>query len=154
MTTITRARLIAAALIVLVAAVGFAAGVITERVVFATPAAAPAAEDAPATDGFRMIMRGERPMARGEGPRFRFMLPGRLASELDLSAEQQAAIEQILAEDQAAIRALTDELRPALIAVVEGSRQRIHDVLTDEQKARWQALPPRRMHRGGGPSPN
>lgn len=154
MKSMTRARLTATSLLGLVAAVGFTGGVITERLVLAGRGAAPVAGSAPAAEGVRVLIRGQQPGEAGEGQRIRFLLPGRLAEALDLSPAQQAEIERILAADQAAIRTITDEFEPALVAIVEGSRQRIYAVLTDEQIARWQALPPLRLQRGIRQPPN
>jgi hypothetical protein len=151
-TSSTRTRLIATSLLVLVAGAGFAAGIVAERFLIGSPAPALTA-DTPPRDGIRIMLRGETP-AEGAGGVQRFIhLPG-LAEALDLTAEQQAAIERILLEDQAAIRDMTNELEPALVAVVERSRQRIHEVLTDEQIARWQAMPRMRLRGVRSPEPD
>jgi hypothetical protein len=140
------ARVIAAVLLVLVAGTGFAAGVFTERMLHArtdevgqTAAAAP--------EGVRILLRGRDPLPADGVRRFGLLLPERLAEELDLTPEQQAEIERILREDQAAIRDITGRFEPALVTVIERSRQRIHDVLTDEQIARWHAMPVLRLRR-------
>jgi hypothetical protein len=145
----TRARLVAGALLVLVAGAGFAGGILTERLLLAQqPAPRVAATGPAASEGVRILLRGESPSAEGEGRRIRVMLPGQMAAELGLTPEQQAEIERILAEDQTAIRRLTDNLEPALVSVVQRSRQRIYDVLTDDQIARWHAMPQLRVQRG------
>jgi hypothetical protein len=140
-------RLRAAALLVLVTAVGFTAGVISDRLLFAPPALTAGA--APETPPQRVTVLLRDQDAPPPGPRaFRLVLPGQLAAQLDLSARQQAEIERILADDQAELRRLTEQFEPALTAVIERSRQRIEDVLTDEQREQWQAMPVRRLRTG------
>lgn len=119
----------------LVAAASFVAGVVVDRALL-TPAAAPD----PAPEAVRrVILRGENgPGGPGQGLRaIRLGLPEQLAEELDLTPEQRERIERIIAEDQAALRAVMERIEPALAEVVENSRRRIQEVLTDEQAVRW-----------------
>jgi hypothetical protein len=143
----TQAR--AAALLVLVAAFGFVAGIITDRLVLSgTPAVAADAPAAP--DEFRVLLRGrDAPAANGERRFGVIMLPERLAGQLDLTPAQQAEIERILAEDQAVMRELTEQFHPRLAQLVERTRQRIAEVLTEEQRERWHELPVMRIRAGG-----
>lgn len=122
-------------MLVLVAAASFVAGMAADRVLLA-PAATP--ESAPETVR-RVILRGDDgPGAPQQGLRaIRLGLPEQLAEELDLTPEQRQRIETILAEDQAALRAVMERIEPALAEVVENSRRRIQEVLTDEQAAQW-----------------
>jgi hypothetical protein len=143
----TRVRLVAALLLLLVAASGFAVGLFTERVFLDPPVmAAPAPPAAP--EGVRILLRGQDTLAGDGVRRFGVLLPERMAEALDLTPEQTAEIERILREDQAAIRELTEQFEPALVALIERSRQRIHDVLTEEQIERWHASPMLRLRRG------
>jgi hypothetical protein len=137
-------RFRAAALLLLVAGLGFVAGIFAERLVLSPPVTASAPEPA-AQQGVRVLLRGSDAPTPGGERRIGIVLPEQLAEQLDLTAEQQVAIERILREDQEEIRQLTAQFQPQLVAAIERSRQRIFDVLTEEQKARWQESAPLRL---------
>lgn len=140
----------AGALLFLVAAIGFVAGIGTERVVLAdraTSGAAPEARDA----GPLTIIRGDEPEGTTGRRVIRLGLPQELAAELDLSDAQRSEIERILAEDQAALRSALDEVQPTLYEIVERSRQRIQDVLTEDQFERWEQSTTLRLRGRDGP---
>jgi hypothetical protein len=143
--TATNIRIRAAALLLLVAGLGFVAGIFTDRLVLSRPDGAVAADPEVAREGVRVLLRGQDGSPAGAERRIGILLPGRLAEELDLTAGQQAEIERILREDQEAIRELTEQYQPRLMAAIERSRQRIFEVLTEEQIARWHELPPVRL---------
>jgi len=148
-----RARRVAGLLLALVAGAAFTGGVIAERVVLAQRELPPAADDVRPPPGMRVLIRGDdEAMPDGER-RVRFMLPGHLAQELELTPEQQARMEAILAEDQAAMREIMARMEPELHAVVERSRQRIMEVLTEEQADRWQAMSGPQLRRMTPPQP-
>lgn len=143
MTPTTRSRILAGALLLLVASTGFVTGMITERYVVAGRAGAP--------PGGPMMLRTERTtvirvadsvVAIAGAPRvLRLRLPEQLARDLELTRDQQARIEAILAEDQAALRALMDSVEPSITAIIESSRSRILQVLTPEQIRSWRGRP-------------
>jgi hypothetical protein len=152
MTYATRSRLSAALLLVLAAGAGFASGLATERARHARqPDPASAATGPAAGEGIRVLLRGQDTLPADGGRRFRFMLPTQMSEDLGLTPEQQREIEAILREEQAAIRELTERLQPGFLAVIERTRERIHEVLTEEQIARWHAAPAMRLR--GGPQP-
>jgi hypothetical protein len=143
----TSSRYGAAALLFLVAGFGFVAGIFADRLVLSRPASAVVVDPQTAREGVRVLIRGTDSPAAGEERRIGILLPERPAEDLDLTAAQQAEIERILAEDREAIRELTEQFHPRLLAAVERSRQRILEVLTEEQAARWPGPPAMQLHR-------
>lgn len=129
-------RLRAFLLLLLVAVASFFVGVVTDRLLLGS---AGLAEPGPEAQRGRILVRGDD----GDGPRqpglrvIRLGLPEQLAEELDLSPEQRSEIERILAEDQAALRAEMERMEPVLAEIIESSRRRISEVLTDEQVVLW-----------------
>jgi Spy/CpxP family protein refolding chaperone len=155
MNNATRSRMIAALVLALAAGAGFATGLATDRVLLARGLEAPPpATDPPPGEGIRILLRGPDTLPEGGPRRIRMMLPAQMGADLDLTPEQQRAIERIVREEQAALRELTDEFQPALRAVIERSRERIEDVLTDEQVARWHATPTVQLRRPQAPPTN
>jgi len=141
----------AGALLFLVGALGFVAGIGTERAVLAdraTSSATPEARD----PGALTIIRGDDPEGTMGRQVIRLGLPQELAAELDLSDEQRGEIERILAEDQAALRSALEEVQPTLYEIVERSRRRIEGVLTEEQFQRWEQSSTLRLRGRDGPS--
>lgn len=147
MSNATNPRFTAAALLLLVAGLGFIAGILADRLILSRPASAAEVDPQTAREGVRVLIRGDDSPGVGAQRRIGIVLPERLADELDLTAEQQAEIERILREDREAIRELTEQFHPSLVAVIERSRQRILEVLTEEQAARWPELPAMQMRR-------
>ena len=78
--------------------------------------------------GPAMGMPGERGEMRSRGPR-RPMMERFVHRQLDLSAEQQTRIEEIL-----------DAARPRYAAVRESTHAEIQRLLTAEQRAKWNEL--------------
>lgn len=64
----------------------------------------------------------------------------RIARELGLTAEQEAEIDVILDEQQQRIHEIMKETRPLTRAVVHETRIRIEEVLTPEQRARFEEM--------------
>lgn len=137
-------RLRAVALLLLVAGFGFFMGIIADRLVLGRVAAA--AEAGPGSPRLGVILRSDE----GGSPRppgrrvIRLGPPQELVEELDLTPEQRVELERILADDQAAIRRITSQLEPSIRDIIEGSRQKIEKVLTEEQMERWDELSVRR----------
>lgn len=142
-----RAR--ALALILLVAVLGALIGIGVDRAL-----AGPAPEtrvEADAPDHMhewrvRGMMRRARapigPTARSATMGARFL--EQLEQELGLSAEQRAAIERILQEDQERVRELMREYQPRFRAIARETREKIAEVLTEEQLERRRSLAPNR----------
>jgi Spy/CpxP family protein refolding chaperone len=73
-------------------------------------------------------------------PRVGMRYGERLHGALDLTPAQRAAIDSIVAEQQREVRQLNEEIRPRFRAIAEQTRDRIEDVLTEEQRIRLRAL--------------
>ena len=69
----------------------------------------------------------------------------RLDRELALTVEQREAIDAILEETQVEAHAIREEIRPWVDALMEGSKERITEILTPEQRERFEVL--RERHR-------
>lgn len=124
-------RFRAMVLLVLVAGLGFVAGVATDRLLLARSARA---ADARAP----RVRVGDAPVPPASGRRLvGIPRPEEIAEELDLTAEQRAELERILAADQAALREVMARVEPSMAAIIEQSRRKIERILTDEQRARW-----------------
>jgi Spy/CpxP family protein refolding chaperone len=154
MTNATRSRMIAALVLALAAGAGFATGLATDRVLLARGVEAPPPATDPPGEGIRILLRGADTLPQGGPRRIRMMLPAQMGEHLELTPEQQSAIERIVREEQAALREITDQLQPALRAVIERSRERIEQVLTEEQVARWHAAPTVQLRRPQAPPTN
>lgn len=70
-----------------------------------------------------------------------------LKGDLDLSADQARKIDAILLETRAEAIAVRRKAMPEMIAVLERSRHRIEEVLTPEQRKRFEHLRERRFNR-------
>jgi hypothetical protein len=137
-------RMRAAALLLLVGGFGFVAGILADRLVLSHFAFAAATGPEGRQPGQVAVLMGGDPAGPGpdsEGRRMvRLGLPQQ-SDELELTDEQQAEIERILAEDQAELRAVMEQFEPTMRAIIERSRERIYEVLTAEQIARWHESP-------------
>jgi Spy/CpxP family protein refolding chaperone len=155
MNNATRSRMIAGLVLALAAGAGFATGLATDRVLLARGAdAAPPPTDPRPGEGMRVLLRGPDTVTEAGPRRIRVLLPAQMGEDLGLTPEQQRAIERIVGEEHAALRELTDQLQPALRAVIERSRERIEEVLTEEQVARWRAGPSEPLRRPQAPPTN
>jgi periplasmic protein CpxP/Spy len=135
-------RVQAAVLLLLVAATGAVAGVVGDRLVTDR-------QDARAPDG-----RGPgalRPGGPPGGGPWRWeaqpdeRYAERLGAMLELSPEQAAAIDDIVAEQHERVRELTQAVEPRFRAIAEETRNRIEDVMTAEQRERLRGLREQRM---------
>jgi hypothetical protein len=77
-------------------------------------------------------------LERPEGIRLR--LERRLNRQLDLTADQQARVHDILAQTQAQMRDLRQELRPRLAGVIGKANHDIIALLTPEQQERFERM--------------
>lgn len=82
-----------------------------------------------------------RGQGRGAGP---FFLE-RLERQLDLTGEQKRRVAEIIEESHLEARHLHEEILPRVEAQLEQTRQRIMEVLTPEQQARFEEF--HRRHR-------
>ena len=73
----------------------------------------------------------------GHGP-----LVGHLSEELELTDEQVAEIEVLLEQVRAEGERMRREMRPKLLAQMQRAHQGILDVLTDEQRERFETMSP------------
>jgi Spy/CpxP family protein refolding chaperone len=133
----------AALVIALVAMLGALLGIVGDRALAARAAGAQLAA-APGAPAFPAGRGGPGPMGQG-GPwqweaRADMRYAERLAGRLDLTPEQQAAINAIVAEEQAKVRELTREVEPRFRAIAGETRDRIEAVLTDGQRERLREM--------------
>lgn len=63
-----------------------------------------------------------------------------MARDLGLTADQQMRIDVILDEQQQRMREIMRETRPQTRALLKETRARIEEVLTPEQRERWEAM--------------
>lgn len=127
----------AALVLALVALVGALVGILGDRIV-----AQQRADSAPDSTTRDVMQR------RGDGPR---RGPGmsrfadQLETRLDLSPDQRAAIENIIAEEQQRVRALTAEFQPRFRLIAQQTRERVDSVLTPAQREELRAMRRQRM---------
>lgn len=82
------------------------------------------------------VLTGERCATSGDNRRsFAW-----LTEELDLSAEQSAAVDSIVERRHREMRAVIAPVRPQMDAVRDTARQQIRRVLNDSQRARFDEL--------------
>jgi periplasmic protein CpxP/Spy len=140
-----RPGVMAGALLALAVAVGFLAGIATDRLVL-VPRASYAADPVP------QVRADDRPSERGRMGAGR-MGGGRylevVARELELTDEQRARLDEILREQQTRMAEITRETRPRMQEVARDTREAIDGVLTPEQKARFEELRGQRDRRMG-----
>jgi Spy/CpxP family protein refolding chaperone len=126
----------------LVAAVGALLGILGDRLVAqqrdaATPVVTrPGPGPAPGMPGMGAMRYGDR-----------------LALRLDLTADQRARIDSILAQEQIRIRELSRQFQPQFRAIADQTRERVEAVLTQEQRERLGELREERMRRLGTERP-
>lgn len=136
----------AAILMVLVGALGIVVGIGIERLRpadFTEDREAPAFRRPGREPGIDGLDRREAPMARGPV----IGLNERLRREIELTPEQEAALDSIMAENRARVRALMREYQPRFRAIVEDTRRAIDSLLTDEQRERLRELQGERRER-------
>lgn len=87
----------------------------------------------------------------GPGPdRFDFLR--RWGDRLDLTAEQREKIDRLVRESQERVRALWEPVGPKIQEETRSVRARIEEVLTPEQRAKFEAMSKDRFRRGGPPT--
>jgi Spy/CpxP family protein refolding chaperone len=107
---------------------GLMAGVLVERTVLAAPAVAEVSVERGAPAGETSSREGTRHDRET------------MARELELTPEQRARIDAILDEQQAELREIMSETRPRTRAVLRETRSRVEEVLTPEQRVRWDEM--------------
>lgn len=123
-------------ILALVATLGALLGILGDRFVAARRAA-----ETP-------LMMGRTPPMRG-GPTQGARYGESLATRLDLSAEQRARIDSILAEDRVRARELTRQFQPQFRQLAEQTRERVEAVLTPEQLEQLRTMRQQRVRRRG-----
>ena len=110
----------------------------------------------------RVLSASEPPVEKREGRHGSrgaqaFAPDGPLGDRLDLTAEQRAKIERILAEDRTKARAIFREMKPRLRARFDSTTAAVREVLTPEQRVEFEryraerrAAMRKRYGRGGG----
>lgn len=97
-------------------------------------------------------MDGPMPAGRGTPPRGATISGIRytegLAQRLELSSDQRARIDSILANNRVRARELTSQFQPQFRALAEETRNRVEAVLTAEQREQLRAMRQQRMRRG------
>ena len=121
-----KARLVTTVVLVLVFGSGLTMGLALDR----TPETAPTEEDA----------RPER--ADGSGDRSRRDRGPRplLVEQVGLTVEQKSQVDQIVEESRKRMKGLENETQPRYHSIIEETRTAIKEVLTDEQRAEYDAL--------------
>jgi Spy/CpxP family protein refolding chaperone len=76
----------------------------------------------------------------------RVELMGRVQKELDLSPDQRARIEKIIGDGQERIRDLWDQVAPDIHDEYEDVKKKFCEVLTPEQKKRFDELMKQQLH--------
>jgi hypothetical protein len=85
-------------------------------------------------------------LARGAAPRppagahARSDLLDRLDAKLDLSPAQRPRVDSVLARREADMRALRDQVRPRFDSIASRTRGELLELLTPEQREKFQAL--------------
>lgn len=132
----SRARWIAAAVLLLVGATGLSAGVALDRHVL-----------------LPHRVERERDGRRGRGPMSaedRARLRERFAKDLGLTPAQQPRVDSIMDRQVARMDSVRAESRRRFEALIEESQKQLETVLTPEQLARFRELQQRRRPPGGG----
>ena len=82
-----------------------------------------------------------------DGPPMSPWIGGWMARELDLSADQQREIEEILQASRRRSAEIRQEVRPRVEELMTETSRRIAEVLTEEQRRRFEQLQRRQRHR-------
>jgi hypothetical protein len=143
-------RLRAVTLLALVGGVGMVGGILIDRLWLAEAGQGGDPQSGPSAPVAVIRSQGEGPPARGVRI-VRLGLPEQLAEDLQLSEGQKAEIERIVAEHQEELRATMAEFEPSFQDIVRRSRERIEEVLNEEQAARWRESAVLRIR---GPAPD
>jgi hypothetical protein len=148
----TRAQAII--VLALVAAVGALAGVLADRLIAQQRTAAVSQPTMPLRVPPGMGPRiGAGPGEGAAGPGARLRAPAaaemryaeRLSAMIELTPEQQLAIDSIMTEERRRVRELTEQLQPRFRQIAQETRARVEAVLTAEQREQMRALRRQRM---------
>lgn len=121
----------------LVNGIGHRGGDRLHRLPFREPAAKKPALVATNREAARMTLPYlSRPPGRNQGKEFM----ERLDRELKLTPEQHQSIAAILEESQKRTKAIWEKISPELRAEMKSSREKMHEVFTPEQAARFEEL--------------
>ena len=125
-----RANLVAGLLLLAMFLAGLTSGIVLQQLL--TPdASAPASAFTPFPGPGGMRGRG------GPGPSPGRFAPGVLTRRLDLSADQERAVEEIIREQQRQMDSLLMSIRPEIEEEFRALSERISEVLTPEQRAEF-----------------
>lgn len=86
----------------------------------------------------------------GPGPE-RFDFIRRWGDRLDLTAEQRDKIDRLVRESQERVRALWEPVGPKIQEETRSVRTRIEEILTPDQRAKFEEMSRDRFRRGGPP---
>ena len=117
-----------AVLLTLTLIAGFEAGLVVERGLFSTR---------------NEVVDARRPRLndrRGGLARGPVQFASRLSVRLDLSVEQESAVEALLAESNAEVATLLGELKPEITAEVDSLTEAIRALLDSEQQAMFETM--------------
>jgi Spy/CpxP family protein refolding chaperone len=89
---------------------------------------------------------GDRSSGKEKGEREHTVIE-RFSEELELTPDQEARIDTILAQVRDRMHEMWSEVRPRYRAVVDSARGRIQEVLTEEQAERYRELLKREAER-------
>lgn len=137
-------RLLAALVLVLLTGAGVLAGIALDRFMLSPAGHGHAAGQA--RHRGPDLLRELRP---GQEAAVRRRMSARLTRELDLTAEQSARVDSILARQAGEWRDLRRDLRPRLERIFSSFRASLDTVLTPDQRERFRAL--RKRHRAARP---
>lgn len=128
-----RPRLLAVALLAVAFLVGVLGGIAADRWLLRPPF-------------------GHRFEQRERGPaRMRQSFEVRLTKELDLSEDQRASVESLLAAQQNRTREIMRRVRPEIDSIATETRDELREILTPAQWSRFEEM--RRERRGPGRGP-
>ncbi len=83
----------------------------------------------------------------------RFELLRRMQRELDLSLEQRERVDKLLKESQERTREIMEPVAPEVRAELQRTKEKFREVLTPEQRARFDELVKRQQHPQKRPTP-
>lgn len=94
-----------------------------------------------------------RPPQPGSPAGLRMDFLKRMQRELDLSPEQRQRIDKILKEHQEEIKKITEPIQPDIQEQIQAARDEFLEVLTPEQRARFEESLKRQQHPKERPHP-
>jgi hypothetical protein len=153
MTTLTTGpRLLASLLLAFAVAAGFFGGILADRFLLAPRESVASPAPAATTDARRAQRHAPHGAPRSAEDPARYL--DFIDRQLNLSAEQRGEIEAILAAQQQRVDSILRESRPRMREVAHETRDRIQQVLTTEQRERFDEMRRQRMQRSPAQSPS